>query len=364
MRHGRLPLTYGECRARFRRAAADAGRDVVAHPLAATGPQGERLTIDVVTLGAAAPARALVVQSGVHGVEGFIGSAVQCDLLDVLRPEELPPDMAVVVIHAVNPWGMAWGRRQNESNVDLNRNWRRDEGVPFPNVAYEELHPLACPDTPDLPPVDELLERALELVGERGLSWVRDGITAGQYTHPDGLHYGGERTEESNRLLELAILPGLAGVERLLTVDLHTGHGPAGRLTLLSDEPPGSPQDRFLRHLCAPGCVVEATEGNPEATTGTKAGQIANGYGRLLGAASAVATSAEFGTVPDEEQLVATYLESWVHRHGDRRRPEHAEVAWRYRCCFTPDDEDWELDALAAGCALLRRAVDAVAGWD
>ncbi|MCU0271242.1 MAG: M14 family metallopeptidase [Acidimicrobiales bacterium] len=366
MRPDRLPLTYDECRARFRRVASELRLPVWSHTIDPPGPSGQRLAIDAVRIGAARPRRALTVLSGVHGVEGFLGSALQCRLVQTVvgraASGTLPDDVAVVVVHAVNPWGMAWWRRQNESNVDLNRNWRRDTLEPAHNEAYDELHPYACPDTAELPSVEALVVDALRLVDERGLAWVRDGITRGQYRHADGLHYGGERTEASNRFLEEVVTEHVGGVELALTLDLHTGHGPRGAVTLLSDQPPGSDQDGFLREHFGPD-RVEATVDNPDATTGPKSGQIANGFRQLLGGAVAHATSVEFGTSADEEQLAATYLESWVHRHGDREDPVHADVVWAYRCCFTPDDPVWEATCLAAGADVLDRAVDAVAGW-
>lgn len=361
-RHDRLPLTYDECRARFRHALSSRGVPWIAHPITARGPDEQRLTIDVAHLGAPRPDRALLVLSGVHGVEGFIGSALQCDLVDRLEPAALPADVAVVLVHAVNPWGMAWWRRQNEHNVDLNRNWRRDDVEPVHNDAYDEVHPLACPDTPTMPDLDQLLSSAAEVVATRGVVWVRDAITAGQYRHPDGLHFGGDRTEESNRTLERIVLEHLTGVERLLTIDLHTGHGPRGEATALSDAPPGSPQDRFLREALSLG-RVEPTVDNPDATTGRKSGQIANGIRHLLPGATCYATSLEIGTASDEEQLIATYQEQWVYRRGDRRDPAQAAAVWDYRCCFTPDDPEWERQALAVGAAQLDGAIAAVSGW-
>lgn len=359
---GQLPLTYDECRARFWHAAAAAGHRVTAHPIEARGPHGQELTVDVVAIGPDRPRRALTVLSGVHGVEGFVSSQLQVDLLGRLDPASLPADVAVVLVHAVNPWGMAWWRRQNEANVDLNRNWRRSASEPVHNDAYDVLHPLACPDTPELPSIEDLLVDALELVATHGMAWVRDGITVGQYRHPDGLHYGGLETEPSNLILETIVGEHLAGVERSLAIDLHTGHGPSGAITLLSDEPEGSAQDRFLRqHLGAER--VMATVANPTASTGTKTGQIASGFAALLHGAIHHATTVEFGTAPDEEQLAATYVESWVYRHGDRGDPSHAAAIWAYRCCFTPPDPAWEATCLASGADLLDRAVEAVRSW-
>ncbi len=103
---------------------------------------------------------------------------------------------------------------------------------------------------------------------------------------------------------------------------------------------------------------------SPEATTGTKSGQIANGIRQLLDGAVCFASSMEIGTAGDDEQLIATYQEQWVHRHGDRSDPDHAAAIWAYRCCFTPDDAEWESRAMTAGRVQLANAVSAVADWE
>lgn len=357
-----LPLTYDESRARFRRAAAAAGRPLAVHPIDAVGPEGQSLTIDVATVGNPAPGRALLVLSGVHGVEGFVGSAAQVEAIGRLDEAELPDDVGVVLVHAVNPWGMAWWRRQNEHNVDLNRNWRRSASEPVHNEPYDEVHHLACPDGDSMPSTDELLAAAADFVAQRGMAWVRDAITLGQYRHPDGLHYGGVRTEPSNAVLEGVVAAHLSSARRLMVFDIHTGHGPPGEITFLSDEAPGSSQDRFLNERF-PGARVEATVGNPEATTGAKSGQIANGIRDLFGEGDAFSSSVEVGTVSDFDQLSATYRSHWVHRFGDPLDPEHAAAVWDYRCCFTPRDPQWERDALDQLGVRLDEAVAAVAGW-
>jgi hypothetical protein len=146
----------------------------------------------------------------------------------------------------------------------------------------------------------------------------------------------------------------------VLLLDLHTGHGPRGRVTILSDQPPGSAQHAFFTSLFD---RVETTVDNPGATTGLKAGQIANGLRDALVESLCFSTSLEFGTTSDIEQLQATYLEQWVHRHGDRSAPAHRDAVWAYRSCFTPDDPEWEHDAFTAGRDHLDRALAAVEAW-
>lgn len=353
--HQRLPLTYDESRARFRRGCDARGLVWAAEPIAAPGPFGQTLTVDHVWIGAPEPRRALVLLSGVHGVEGFVTSAAQRELLDRLDPAGLPGDVGILVVHVVNPWGMAHDRRQNESNVDLNRNWGRDRGAPEHNDAYDEIHHLACPDTPDIPDVGVLLTETASVVEARGAEWVRNAITKGQFRHPDGLHFGGDRTEESTEVVERVVLPRLRTCEQAFVLDLHTGHGPWGEIVALSDRPEGSRQDAMLRDLFD---AVEATASRPDGTSRVKAGPVARGIANDLPDVDCIVATVEVGTAGDLDQLAATYREQWVHRHGDLSDPAHRAVRWDYRCCFTPDDPEWEQQALAG----LRRHVDAAVG--
>ena len=53
--------------------------------------------------------------------------------------------VAVLYIHALNPYGFSWWRRTTHENVDLNRNFR-DFGAPLPrNEAYDEIADLLVP---------------------------------------------------------------------------------------------------------------------------------------------------------------------------------------------------------------------------
>src|SRR5205085_1802617 len=95
-------------------------------------------------VGGAAASKGLVLVSGTHGVEGFLGSACQTGWLrgDAFR---VPNDTAVILVHALNPYGFAWCRRVTHENVDLNRNFLDYEALdaaavgPPENSAYRSL---------------------------------------------------------------------------------------------------------------------------------------------------------------------------------------------------------------------------------
>jgi hypothetical protein len=82
VRPGRFPLTYDECRERFRWTCHLAGLTWSAHPITARGLFGQELTIDVTSYGASTPSRALVVLTGVHGDEGFSSCVLLCEAIE------------------------------------------------------------------------------------------------------------------------------------------------------------------------------------------------------------------------------------------------------------------------------------------
>ena len=103
--------------------------------------EGNNLYIDVVWIGRSDCDKLYMSTSGIHGVEGFAGSAIQFSILDNLN--NLPDKTALAFIHILNPWGMSWLRRENELNVDLNRNFlKQDEEYSGSHPHYSKLDPL------------------------------------------------------------------------------------------------------------------------------------------------------------------------------------------------------------------------------
>src|SRR6478752_4437833 len=135
--------TYTVARQKFLAAAAARGLPVDSRVLDLPGAEGEALAIDVVRDGPANASKMLVVLSGVHGVEGFCGSAIQTGMLGLGAPPH--PDTAVLHVHAINPFGFSHLRRVTQENVDLNRNFV-DFGTALPvNDAYAEIHEWLLP---------------------------------------------------------------------------------------------------------------------------------------------------------------------------------------------------------------------------
>ena len=105
------------------------------------GSEGEDLALDYTILGDETEqcTSLYLLTAGQHGVEGYLGSAVQIALLDSLREksQQLPAGCWIVFVHVMNPFGMSWWRRWNEENCDLNRNFLPDGNTHLPQVRLD-----------------------------------------------------------------------------------------------------------------------------------------------------------------------------------------------------------------------------------
>src|SRR5687767_5641351 len=111
---------YAEARTKFQDAAKAAGASLSSYVHPERGPDGGELATDVAWIGPADAAGVLVLVSGTHGVEGHCGSGAQVDWLRRGEAAHRAPNVAVMLIHAINPYGFAWSRRVTHENVDLN----------------------------------------------------------------------------------------------------------------------------------------------------------------------------------------------------------------------------------------------------
>ena len=144
--------TYSDARGQFLSACIDAKATVKSYRNPQRGPAGESLFTDTTWIGPANATNVIVVTSSTHGVEGFAGSAIQIGLLRDSDAPKPTGDLALLLVHAINPYGFAWLRRENEDNVDLNRNFVDHENSNYPeNELFEEivehLVPLEWSDT-------------------------------------------------------------------------------------------------------------------------------------------------------------------------------------------------------------------------
>lgn len=347
---------YSRARTRFLEAARGVGAELEHFPLDACGPNGEELAIDLARLGPSPCARLLVLGSGIHGVEGFAGSAIQLQLLDMYRKNpNLPEDLGVLLVHAINPYGFARVRRANESNVDLNRNFLRHPDEHVPNPDYERLSAAINPA--DLSPgADEKARmRFAQFVQERGARALQVAISQGQYSDQKGIYYGGEREEASARIVREVARTQLRGARHCAWVDLHTGLGEFGDYVMLYEAHERDPA--FVRGRRWYGDKAQA-EADGQALSPRLAGTIDEGVrGAAPAACELTFFAQEFGTYDTARVFWATRAENWLHHHGDRASEQGRAITAELREVFCPADSAWRRHVLEGGARVIEQAI-------
>jgi hypothetical protein len=332
----RLAQDYTEARGWFLDAAHAADVRVVAHDHPLAGPLGEALATDVAVVGAPdAPCRLLVI-SGTHGVEGFAGSMCQRAWLE--DGGLVPDGLAVVLVHAINPYGFAWIRRVNEDNVDLNRNCI-DFGGPLPdNPGYDQLAAALVPPSWDEATQETTAGTLLEFAAEHGFDALQDAVSKGQYRHETGVFYGGSRPVWSQRTLEAIARETLGGAERTGIIDLHTGLGPFGVGELIASHPDAAGRGRLSEWYGVDGYTLPS-EGT--SVSADVSGDVLDGLDQWVRSEEITGVAIEWGTVDIVEVSNALRGDAWLHAHADPRGPEAGPVKAALRAAFAPDDPQW-----------------------
>ena len=226
--------SYVELRQQFLAAAEKHQASVRHYPHPLKGLQGEDLFTDVAVLARPGTKKWLIVVSGTHGVEGFYGSMCQTEYFDHLARQERDDGVGILMVHLINPWGTSWQRRVNEDNIDLNRNYL-DYSRPAPeNAFYETVHHLftrECATGQKRAESDAAWDAELQA---RGATELKSKLGAGQYTHPDGLHFGGFEPAWSNRTLRGIMKEYCGDCTDAISLDLHTGAGAYGHPMLMA----------------------------------------------------------------------------------------------------------------------------------
>lgn len=355
--------------------------------------------------------RFLLHVSGVHGPEGFHGSASQSAILQYLSINKIfenvatpkvvieggdtsPPDEGeaalpptIVLVHALNPYGMAHNRRFTEDNIDLNRNFLRDEEFVAarkrdPNIAgYVDVDPFINPKA--MPTKSILLNDiyggfvTVYAVMNFGIEKIKKAMVTGTYHKKEGLYYGGNsRTKNAQNLIDLVTdklqIPILS--EKVVVIDVHSGLGPGGfdTLAILSANVNETAdqlklfEKHFPKEYDSQGVLVGGFKENAlgsdgdddakassssamsgyELTIGTLTENFCRNYlaPHLQDSSKRVCITQEFGTVDKIFVGKAMRDENYAHHYGTKE--EQGVYGQRVRHCFYVNTIKWKKQVL------------------
>lgn len=182
----------------------------------------------------------IVLTTGVHGMEGYIGSVMLDVFFEEIYPTIDTDTTGVLVVANVNPYGMKYMRRYNENNVDLNRNFILDWNSfdLTSNKDYPEVKEFLQPEGKIGNAFWHEAEFYASLAKEaltKGADKVSDALLTGQYEYAQGVYYGGTGDEVSTTYLKGVFNDCLEGeYENIVHIDIHSGYGPRYNMVIFN----------------------------------------------------------------------------------------------------------------------------------
>ena len=345
--------SYDENRERFRRLAASLQRefsDVEISKCIVKSKVDSDLTIDAVYVPPRSKAKKLLIMtSGVHGMEGFTGSAVQQHFMTKVLDGAVLQNMGVLLIHAINPYGFKYQRRVSENNVDMNRNFHSNKDLfTRKNEGYASIYHFLNPQRKVRAGYFSnslFFLQASYMISKYLMRALRQATVQGQYEFSKGIFYGGNDFEPQKEWLERLITEKTNGYEFVFVIDIHTGLGERGKLHYLPgyDQDPNS--ETLLEQLFK-GYTIDWP--NKEREFYTVTGMFRQYVGSLLSADKKyIRIAFEYGTLNSQSifgsirSIHNMILENQGFHHGYENSKAENLVTHRFREMFFPSSKIW-----------------------
>lgn len=248
---------------------------------------------------------------------------------------------------------MAWLRRFNENNVDLNRNFitlkEPWSGAP---EGYHSVNSFLNPKSP--PSKDFFYLRLLYNILKHGSGPLKETIVSGQYEYPKGLFFGGKQTEQGLQLYKTWIKNSFSLANYIFVMDVHTGLGKWCQESLYHRIEGTKCND--LSNILEKSLIREYRDS--DAVDYDYSGGHRDVFQELFPNTKIDFITQEFGTFSNIKILYALREENRYH-HYDRGGLSHPAKK-RLKNAFYPDSIDWKTSILKDGIYLVQKSAEFV----
>jgi len=306
----------------------------------------------------------VIVSTGEHGIEGYIGSAMLKVFMDEFAPRINSGNTGLLLVHAINPWGMKYNRKVNENGVDLNRNFPYDGVFDASNNPYflKLRHFLAPNYRVRSFGIESTIfaGRTVKALITEGLSTLHYAAVLGQYAEPKAMYYGGVDYEEESQVIIELFRQSLEHYQTVVHLDMHSGYGPSYQMsiTVVPLEPLNSAElsakFNYPLVLCGDHEEFYAIQGDMTEYFY----QLRN---EKYPDRHLFSCAFEFGTYGESllqvgRSLRAMVFESQLHWHGAKDKKTEEKILHEFSEQYFPSEQKWREKAVA-DC---RRACDGI----
>lgn len=289
----------------------------------------------------------IIFSSGIHGIEGYVGSAIERWLIKNYL-QELSKNRDVLMIHTLNPWGMQNYRRVDQNNIDLNRNFSNNSALyQSTNNNYIQINDFLNPEEPlDLWFLHSLqfIFKSIFLISQKSIETLRNSILQGQYQNPKGLYFGGFEAQPLQTNIKNLIQKNLYNYSRIIWIDLHTGYGERAKLHLLSNETQES-QIKKIKNTFSNSNIDFGSQKKFYQTTGDLTSYLMslsqNTKQEIYSLAFEYGTMDSQNTLGSIESLRRMVIENQLSQNGPANQSSLVQTQKLFKDMFYLEDEDW-----------------------
>jgi hypothetical protein len=349
--------SYNECRKAFLAAADELKAKYLNTEIASikvAEPGEDDLFIDTCYIPAQKhKERIILLMSGLHGIEGFAGSAVQQYVMKVLVPTWDLEKTGVLLVHGLNPYGFKHERRVSKRNIDLNRNFSVDGAFfKLKNEGYKKVYGLLNPqgkaDAGSLSNRFFPVKAAYNIV-KYSMKALRDAALRGQYQFEKGIYYGGNKSEPQKEIIDSIINGAPRDYRAVLALELHTGYGERNTMHLFPNPQKDNRIKGAMEEVFKGYKVDWGDQGDFYETTGDLMGYLEK---TLAPKMFFVPMVFEFGTMDSQttmgsiRSIQAVILENQGIQFGYDSDADRKEIKNRFREAYYPSSPEWRSEVI------------------
>lgn len=307
--------------------------------------------------------RLFILTSAVHGVEGYVGSAVQQMFLNELLKEISLDNMGLLLIHGINSYGFKYKRRVTENNVDLNRNCSTDKMLfESVNSGYSDLNGMLNPtNKANTKSVGNIFFQlnAIQKIIQYSMGTLRQAVLQGQYQYEKGVYFGGKELEPSIKAVTPLIQDIAKNYDMVFNIDLHTGYGKRGTMHLFPNPMKDEKKRAKIENIFS-GIPIDWGDGDDFYTV---TGDFATYVGQIIPEKYYLNMSFEFGTLDSQVTMGAikslhnVILENQSVHFGYKSKEDEEDIKNRYLEGYYPSSKPWRSKAIMDASKTLLQAV-------